>query len=265
MGGHHVAPNPHLVANYPDVYLTTGLVAENHARESRISREAQDAFALRSHQRAIAAIDAGRFADEIVPVGRRGHRPVGQRTARRAARDASTPTKARAATRRRRRSRSSSRRSTRRAPSPPATRRRRATARAAVLVMSRAARTALGLTPLARCVGYATAGVEPERFGIGPGAGDPQAARATEPVARRHRPRRAQRGVRRAGARVPRGAADRSRSAQRQRRRHRARPSARLHRRPADDDARARDGAAASAVTAWSSLCVGGGMGARHY
>ena len=46
MGGHHVAPNPHLVASYPDAYLTTGLVAENHARESRISREAQDAFAL---------------------------------------------------------------------------------------------------------------------------------------------------------------------------------------------------------------------------
>jgi len=68
MGGHHVAPNPHLVASYPDAYLTTGLVAENHARESRISREAQDAFALTSHQRAIAAIDQGRFADEIVPV-----------------------------------------------------------------------------------------------------------------------------------------------------------------------------------------------------
>src|SRR5215475_4094076 len=68
MGGHTVAPNPALMDKYPDVYLSTGLVAENHARESGISREAQDAFALRSHQRAIAAIDAGRFADEIVPV-----------------------------------------------------------------------------------------------------------------------------------------------------------------------------------------------------
>ena len=68
MGGHTVAPNPQLVATYPDVYLSTGLVAENHARESGITREAQDAFALRSHERAIAAIDAGRFADEIVPV-----------------------------------------------------------------------------------------------------------------------------------------------------------------------------------------------------
>src|SRR5438477_7029406 len=68
MGGHKVAPNPELIDRYPDVYLSTGLVAENHARESGISRDAQDAFALRSHQRAIAAIDGGRFADEIVPV-----------------------------------------------------------------------------------------------------------------------------------------------------------------------------------------------------
>ncbi len=68
MGGHTVAPNPQLVETYPDVYLSTGLVAENHARQSGITREAQDAFALRSHERAIAAIDAGRFADEIVPV-----------------------------------------------------------------------------------------------------------------------------------------------------------------------------------------------------
>src|SRR5229473_4130376 len=68
MGGHTVAPNPALIDHYPDVYLTTGLVAENHARESGISRAEQDAFALRSHQRALAAIDAGRFADEIVPV-----------------------------------------------------------------------------------------------------------------------------------------------------------------------------------------------------
>src|SRR5437867_125413 len=68
MGGNKVAPNPALVDSYPDVYLTTGLVAENHAREASISREEQDAFALRSHQRAVAAIDAGRFADELLPI-----------------------------------------------------------------------------------------------------------------------------------------------------------------------------------------------------
>src|SRR5215472_10396563 len=66
MGGNKVAPNPTLVDHYPDVYLSTGLVAENHARESGISREAQDAYALRSHQRAVAAIDGGKFAPETV-------------------------------------------------------------------------------------------------------------------------------------------------------------------------------------------------------
>src|SRR4029434_7416627 len=71
MGGNKVAPNPALVDSYPDVYLSTGLVAENHAREAGISREEQDAFALRSHQRAIAAIDAGRFGDEVVTLDAR--------------------------------------------------------------------------------------------------------------------------------------------------------------------------------------------------
>src|SRR5579864_5464511 len=58
MGGNKISPNPELIERYPDVYLSTGLVAENHARESDISREAQDAFALLSHQHALAAIDS---------------------------------------------------------------------------------------------------------------------------------------------------------------------------------------------------------------
>src|SRR5262245_42361919 len=68
MTGHTLSPNPTLVSEYPDVYLSTGLVAENHAREANISREEQDRFALRSHERAVAAIEAGRFAEEIIPV-----------------------------------------------------------------------------------------------------------------------------------------------------------------------------------------------------
>src|SRR5688500_5107114 len=68
MGGNKVSPNPTLVETYPDVYLSTGLVAENHAHTSGITRDQQDAFALRSHQRAVAAIDSGRFGDEIVPL-----------------------------------------------------------------------------------------------------------------------------------------------------------------------------------------------------
>src|SRR3954466_10117556 len=68
MGGNKIAPNPALVDRYPDVYLTTGLVAENHVRDYGITREAQDAFALRSHQLAIAAIDGGRFDGETIAV-----------------------------------------------------------------------------------------------------------------------------------------------------------------------------------------------------
>src|SRR3954462_8845708 len=68
MGGNKISPNPALVDSYPDVYLSTGLVAENHARESAVSREQQDVFALRSHQRAVAAVEAGRFAEEITPL-----------------------------------------------------------------------------------------------------------------------------------------------------------------------------------------------------
>src|SRR5215207_11365612 len=68
MGGNKISPNPGLVDSYPDVYLSTGLVAENHARESIVSRQEQDEFALRSHQRAIAAIEKGHFKDEIVPL-----------------------------------------------------------------------------------------------------------------------------------------------------------------------------------------------------
>src|SRR6185295_7271072 len=77
MCGNKIAPNPALVDSYPDTYLTTGLVAENHARDYSISRDEQDGFALRSHQRAIAAIDAGRFANEIVD----GSRPLGANAA----------------------------------------------------------------------------------------------------------------------------------------------------------------------------------------
>ena len=68
MGGNKIAPNPQLMQDYPDVYLSTGLVAENHAREAEVSREEQDAYALASHERAIAAIDARRFKDEIAPL-----------------------------------------------------------------------------------------------------------------------------------------------------------------------------------------------------
>jgi acetyl-CoA acyltransferase len=68
MGGHVLLPNPDLLAEAPQVYLSMGLTAENVAQEYHISREDQDAFALRSHQRALAAIQAGRFEREIIPL-----------------------------------------------------------------------------------------------------------------------------------------------------------------------------------------------------
>ena len=168
MGGFKVAPNPTLVDRYPDVYLTTGLVAENHAREAGISRDAQDDFALRSHARAVAAIDAGRFAAEIVPLQiflasaqdesdcpninrvefrvdegpRRDTSAEALAKLRPAFHVAGTVTAGNSS--------------------------QMSDGAAAVLVMSGARAKALGLEPLARFAGYATAGVEPERFGIGP-------------------------------------------------------------------------------------------------
>jgi acetyl-CoA acyltransferase len=68
MGGHIIRPNPYLVEHYPDFYLNMGLATENVARKYNVSREEQDEFALRSHQRAAAALDADKFKDETVPL-----------------------------------------------------------------------------------------------------------------------------------------------------------------------------------------------------
>jgi acetyl-CoA acyltransferase len=68
MGGNKVSPNPWLMDNYPDAYLGMGLTAENLAKKYGITREQSDEFSYASHQKAIAAIAAGKFKDEIVPV-----------------------------------------------------------------------------------------------------------------------------------------------------------------------------------------------------
>jgi len=68
MAGKSFDPNPRIVEEYPDVYLSMGLTAENLATQYGITREEQDAFALRSHERAVAAQAEGRFAGECVPV-----------------------------------------------------------------------------------------------------------------------------------------------------------------------------------------------------
>ncbi|HJO38322.1 MAG: acetyl-CoA C-acyltransferase [Vicinamibacterales bacterium] len=167
MGGHRVAPNPVLVESYPDVYLTTGLVAENHARQAAVTRADQDAFALRSHQRAIAAIDADRFGDETVPVTVRlgatngGPRPEvtestfaddeGPR------RDTSLDALGQL------------RPAFHAEGTVTAGNSSQTSDGAAALVVTSAERARqVGAVPLARFLGFATAGVEPERFGIGP-------------------------------------------------------------------------------------------------
>ena len=68
MGGHKISPNSELVRKRPESYITMGLTAERVAEKYQISRAEQDAFSYRSHQRAIAAIQAGRFKDEIAPL-----------------------------------------------------------------------------------------------------------------------------------------------------------------------------------------------------
>lgn len=68
MGGNTLRPNPELVDNYPEVYISMGLTAENVAEKYDVSREDQDAFAYRSHKRAIEAWDENRFEGQIVPI-----------------------------------------------------------------------------------------------------------------------------------------------------------------------------------------------------
>jgi len=68
MGGNKVSPNPWLMDNYPDAYLGMGLTAENLAKKYGITREHADTFSYESHQKALAAIAAGKFKDEIVSV-----------------------------------------------------------------------------------------------------------------------------------------------------------------------------------------------------
>lgn len=68
MIGFHFAPNPYLAMEYPSVYLGMGLTAENVAEQYDVSRQAQDEFAYRSHRNALAAIEAGKFQNEVVPL-----------------------------------------------------------------------------------------------------------------------------------------------------------------------------------------------------
>jgi acetyl-CoA acyltransferase len=177
MGGNKISPNPWLVDHYPDAYVNMGLGTENIARKFGITREAADKFAAESHRKAIAAIAAGAFKDETIPVE---------------VKNTSLPTNGNGA-------------SYKGKPVKPTTQtfsfamdelpRADTSAEvlatlkpafhikgsvtagnsspmsdgaAATVIMSDARAKALGLKPLGRFVAYATAGCPPEEFGIGP-------------------------------------------------------------------------------------------------
>jgi acetyl-CoA acyltransferase len=167
MGGYHFSPNPYLMEHYPDIYLSMGLTAENLAAKYHITREEQDQFALRSHQRAVAAIELGKFREEIVPLEvidvslNGGNKPQTRKvrfeTDEGPRRDSSLEALAKL---------------------KPAfhahgtltagNASQMSDGAAAAVVMSLDRAKALGLSPLARFVSFATAGCPPEEMGVGP-------------------------------------------------------------------------------------------------
>jgi acetyl-CoA acyltransferase len=166
MGGNKVSANPWLVDHYADSYLSMGLTAERVAQHYGISRQQADAFALSSHQKALAAIEAGNFVSEIVPVTVTSAVNGGGKvklSTRAFATDegprADTSVDALAALK------------------PAFHARGIVTAgnssqtsdgAAAAVVMSEERSNALGIKPLARFVAFATAGCLPEEMGMGP-------------------------------------------------------------------------------------------------
>jgi acetyl-CoA acyltransferase len=165
MGGYHFSPNPYLVDHYPDTYLSMGLTAENLARKYQITREQQDAFAMHSHQRAVAAIDAGRFKEEIAPMevvevemnGKPQTRKITFDTDEGPRRDTSPEALSKLK------------------PAFHATgtvtagnASQMSDGAAVAVVMSGEKAKAIGAKPLARFVSYATAGTLPEEMGMGP-------------------------------------------------------------------------------------------------
>jgi acetyl-CoA acyltransferase len=174
MVGNKFAPNPHLALEYPAVFMSMGLTAEQVAAKYNVSREDQDAFGYRSHTNAAAAIKTGKFKDEVVPLsieydeideeGRKRHTAVTFDVDEGVRFDSSLESMAKLR--------------------PVFHARGTVTAgnssqtsdgAAAVIVMERKKAESLGLKPLARFVSFAVAGVPPEIMGIGPVAAAPKA------------------------------------------------------------------------------------------
>jgi acetyl-CoA acyltransferase len=173
MGGHRVMPNPILVRDNPNAYISMGLGTEKLAKDYNISREDQDRFAFRSHQNAVAAVEGGKFRDETVPLnleevslegGKRRKTQVRFETDEGPRKDTSVEALASL---------------------KPAFKvngvvtagnsSQTSDGAAAAIVVSKEMLDRLNTKPLARFVSFATAGVPPEMFGIGPVEAIPKA------------------------------------------------------------------------------------------
>jgi acetyl-CoA acyltransferase len=166
MGGHKVSCNPWLVENYPDSYLSMGLTTERLAKRFGITREQADEFSYHSHQKALAAIAAGRFDEETVPVPVSFTTPNGSKPKRtdiifkvdegpRADTTLEALAKLKAAFHVK-------------GIVTAGNSSQMSDGAAAAVVMSAEKAKALGIKPLARFVSFATAGYKPEEMGIGP-------------------------------------------------------------------------------------------------
>jgi acetyl-CoA acyltransferase len=173
MAGNKFAPNPWLSKNYPEVYMAMGLTAERVAQEFGISRDDQDEFAYQSHMKAIAAQDAGKFEEEIVPLEVESVTVAGSKktffevdegprrdTTREAMAKLRPAFKLNGTTTAGNSSQMSD-------------------GAAAVMVMERETAESLGLKPLVRFLGYAVGGVRPDIMGMGPVAAVPKAMKLT--------------------------------------------------------------------------------------
>ncbi len=174
MIGHRFSPDPTLADERPQVYLSMGLTAENVAERYQVSREDQDAWGLRSHQRASAAQREGRFDDEIVPVSARVTEvdPDGRGAAREVAFEADEGIRHDADA-----GQMAGLRPVFQAGGTvtPGNSSQMSDGAAALVVMTGERAAALGLTPLGRLVSFATAGVDPAIMGIGPVEAVPKA------------------------------------------------------------------------------------------
>lgn len=171
MGGHNLSPNPTLVETYPDTYLNMGLTAENLARKYGVTREQADEFSVRSHRNAAAAIDGGKFKEEIVPVTIVTHELDTDDKGRGKIRVRETVFEVDEGVRRDTTLEGLAKlrpafhvKGTVTAGNSSQT----SDGAAAALIMSSERAQSLGLQPMARFVAFATGGVAPEEMGIGP-------------------------------------------------------------------------------------------------